>query len=383
MSREGCRAGRCLTLGCCWAVGRTSRGRRHDCICDSAREPRGCGSKARARTGQWCYRAQGQSRRASGELTARSREWRRTGQRVRRRLQVLRLGLWQLIQNGERRAGLGDRGGETESRGKGLPGGLRRCRRRDSDRVGFVVPEVESGIKWGRFVACHGPRGSGVFFSRDGGGREEKGHGNRRSRDDGTHERYLFNRCVRANDAYFSSQANTTATRVWTRHGNCPSIHHLHSRLCRRWSRLKMPSSPSIVPSSPTVAWGACWDSGSGENSHRPMRGVSATILRRSAGTSLPPGRAGGSRSCHGTHWTWSVIICWPELVRSLLTSHPSVCALPSTPSPSASGFSRPRNATGRRPWGNGHGKTRQRQPAHNPPTLFPSADPFKQHSRQ
>lgn len=64
---------------------------------------------------------------------------------------------------------------------------------------------------------------------------------------------------------FFFSQANTTASRRRTRHRNCPSPHHLHSRDCsscrERLSRLGLPSSPSLV-NSQLVAWGAWWEAG-------------------------------------------------------------------------------------------------------------------------
>ena len=108
--------------------------------------------------------------RANGGLTARNRGWRRTRERVGRRLQLAAArGL--TANPGRREAGrIGDRGGDTESRGKGLPGGMRRCRRRDSDRVGFVVAALVKRNKVGTLCCVprstvHRGRGQwGVFF---------------------------------------------------------------------------------------------------------------------------------------------------------------------------------------------------------------------------
>lgn len=148
----------------------------------------------------------------------------------------------------------------------------------------------------------------GCFFRGTAGRRVWRGtpDGNRQSRDGGTMclDLACWSASLRANDPFFFSQANTTATRRRTRHRNCPSPHHLHSRDCsscrERWSRLGLPSSPSLVNSSRLLgALGGKRGKQLRLSNERRVSHNSARICRRVAplaGQSL-----GATRSCHGT----------------------------------------------------------------------------------
>ena len=125
---------------------------------------------------------------------------------------------------------------------------------------------------------------------------------------------------LRENDSRFflASKTLLLGTRTLTRHRNCPSPCHLHSRngsSCREVVETQTAFLP-VARQLPVGCLGRLL--GSGENtSDRPMRGVSATALRGSASESLPWHWAelGGCTklSRDSGSWTWSVIICWRE----------------------------------------------------------------------